>query len=141
MTKKSEKNKKNFAGSEKKLSPAAERLRTATAGLVYISEVDAPFTVFECDSDENILHDIENKTEIEEVDFGRFFERLTRRRDWHGERETMRAKKFLDLRKLIEESLTDLKIYRIGRVRVRILIFGRSPSGRFIGLETNAIET
>jgi Nuclease A inhibitor-like protein len=141
MTEKSEKSKKKFAGSEKKLSAAAERLKTATTRLVYVSEIDAPFTVFDCESDENILHDIESKTEIEKVDFEKFFEPLTRQRDWHGERETLRAKKFLDLQKLIEESLTDLKVYRIGRIRIRILIVGRTSSGCCIGLETNAIET
>jgi hypothetical protein len=141
MPKKSEKSKKNFAGSEKKRSLAAERLRTATAGLVYISEIDAPFTVFESESDENILHDVDSKTVIEEVDFDRFFEPLTRQRDWHGERETVRAKRFLDLQKLIEESLTDLKVYRVGRVKIRILISGRMPDRHYVIIETNAIET
>lgn len=141
MTKKSEKNEKNFAGSKKDFDHVADRLRKATNGLLYVSEIDAPFTVVESTGDDKMLSRFAEEGEVEEVDFPAFFERLTRERDWFGDRERKRAKKFLDLQKLIEESLTDLKVYRFGRVKIRILVVGKTSDGRYIGLETNAVET
>lgn len=141
MEKKSEKIKKKIAVSDKKILPLKDRLETAVEGLVYISEIDARFTVVEFADDETIIAEIEKEGEVEEVGFTQFFERLTRKGEWFGERETARAKKFLDLQKLIEESLTDLRVLRLGRIKLRILIVGHDPSGRILGLETRAIET
>lgn len=141
MKKKGEKNEKKFASGEKNALSVSERLKAATEGLIYISEIDAPFTIFESSDEKKILAEIEKEGEISEVEFKKFFERLTRKRDWFGEREIARAKKFLDLQKLIEESLTDLKVFRIGRVKIKIVIVGRAANGQLIGLETRAIET
>lgn len=141
MKKKGEKNEKKFASVEKNTLSVSERLKAATEGLIYISEIDAPFTIFESSNWNTVLAEIEKEGEISEVEFKKFFERFTRKRDWFGEREIARMKKFLDLQKLIEESLTDLKVFRIGRVKIKIVIVGRTADGHLIGLETRAIET
>lgn len=141
MSKTSEKNQKKIAGSKKDTRSIVDLLKTSVDGLFYISEIDAPFNVLDVSGDMPIISETGTKGEVEEVQFAKFFERLTRKRDWHSEREAARTKKFLDLQKLIEESLIDLKVYRIGRIRIRILIIGRTEEGCYVGLETNAVET
>lgn len=143
MKKADEKSEKNQVRSKKNSTLLAKRLKEATEGLVYISEIDAPFTVFESESNEPIAAKAENQSEVEveQVEFAQFFERLTRRRDWHGEIESGRTRKFLDLQKLIEESLSDIRVYRIGRTQIRIIIVGRAENGHYLRIETDAVET
>ncbi|MFT3743151.1 MAG: nuclease A inhibitor family protein [Pyrinomonadaceae bacterium] len=147
MAKKDEKNEKNFHG-EKKNSPALlPLLEKACEGLIYVSETDAPVTAFVSDhklSDGgDIIQQLVGKTDepVSESDFGQFFARLTAIKDWHGEREKARAKKFLDLQKLIEENLSDRKVFRVGSVRLRIFVVGFDSEHRVAGVTTNAVET
>jgi hypothetical protein len=80
-------------------------------------------------------------TPAEVRDFHEFFERLTRDRDWFGDAERARAKKFLELQKLLEENLVDLKVFRFGRIRIDIYIVGLDTDGNLSGVSTFAVET
>jgi hypothetical protein len=147
MSKNDEKSRKNFHKSDKNLAPFYSQLEDACNGLIYISETDAPvkpfiskgFTV----DREAALKQLSAGADgtISEVQFSQFFERLTTIKDWYGEREKTRAKKFLDLQKLIEENLSDRKIFRIGDVRITIFAVGFDSEGRLAGVTTNAVET
>lgn len=149
MTKKSEKNEKKFHVNDKSLSPLFREIQDACEGLTYISETDEPVTVFdggEVKGDVGsklILQQIagEPNEPIREVEISKFFERLTTVKDWHGEREKARAKKFLDLQKLIEENLSDPRVFKIGDVRIRIYAVGLESEGRLMGIKTEAVET
>ena len=117
-------------------------------GLIYVSETDAPVTVFVGSpvsnfSDDTILAQIgaDSHQETEVVELRDFFCRLTTIKDWYGEREKQRAKKFLDLQKLIEEHLSDAKVYRLGQTSKHIYIIGLGPESRLIGVKTLAVET
>ena len=81
-----------------------ELLQTACEGLVLISETDAPVTPFaggpavEVTAQTILQQTGKAATElVEEMDFDEFFDRLTAIRDWYGEPEKARAKKFLEL--------------------------------------------
>ncbi|MEQ1606426.1 MAG: nuclease A inhibitor family protein [Pyrinomonadaceae bacterium] len=147
MSKNDEKSKKNFHKSDKNSSSFYSQLEEACKDLIYISETDAPVTPFignETREDHrSALKQLAAGSDgsISEVQFPQFFERLTTIKDWHGEREKTRAKKFLDLQKLIEENLTDLKVVRIGDVSIRIYAVGFDSEGRLLGITTNAVET
>lgn len=147
MSKNVEKSRKIFHESEKNLPAIFPQLEAACKGLIYISEIDAPVEAFTSDTDSmnggDILQQIVGKSDerIEEADFSKFFEKLTAVKEWHGEREKVRAKKFLDLQKLIEENLSDRKVFRIGNIRIRIYAVGLDSSGRLVGITTNAVET
>lgn len=110
-----------------------EELENACEGLVYISETDAAVEPFfdEEFSEEN----------FEEIGFHEFFKKLTRNREWFGREEKRRAARFAKLRDVLEENLTDLKVYRSGRIKIDIFVVGKDESGRFAGVRTRAVET
>ena len=78
---------------------------------------------------------------VEERDFDEFFERLTVVREWYGEEEKARAKKFLELYTLLKESLQDRKVFRIGRIQLEIFAVGLDRECRLTGVSTSAVQT
>jgi len=141
MTKK---NKKNSTVTSPKTQPLARLLN----GLIYVSETDAeivPFTgekATEVTSDE-IRHQSGTPADvaIETVDAGPFFERLTQIKDWFGDAEKKRAGRFANLQDELAANLNDLKVLRIGKIRVDIYIVGIDKDGRLAGVRTKAVET
>ena len=124
------------------------RIADACKGLIYVSEIDAPVEAYTASRDgKNALYTIlqqtgrETEDGMEEIPFAQLFERLTAIREWHGERETARAKKFLELQKLLEENLVQLKVYRLGNIRIDIFVVGYDHAGRLMGVMTRAVET
>lgn len=124
------------------------RIAVACKELTYVSETDAEVTPYappntDAKAPEIISQHAGRSVDdlVEEVSFSAFFQRLTTIRDWYGERETLRAKKFLELQKLLEEDLTELKVYRLGRIQIDIFVVGRDQNGLLMGVTTKAIET
>lgn len=72
------------------------------------------------------------ESRIEEVPFSDLFGKLTVIREWFGEAEKAKAAKFLDLQKLLEENLRDLKVFRIGEIRINIYAAGVTKNDRVI---------
>ncbi len=123
-------------------------LKLATQGLFYISETDAEILPFSGQkvneiSPSEILSQTGNleDCEIEERDFDEFFDRLTKIQDWFGQGETDRADKFLILRKILEDNLRDLKVFKIGRIRREIYFVGTDSDNCLKGIKTFAVET
>lgn len=143
-----EKKHKNFQKSNKNSDELFREITHACEGLFYVSETDAPVLAFSGSeatevSGEIILHQTGGKAEerVKEIAIDDFFGRLTAVKDWFGEREKAMAKKFLDLQKLIEENLSDLKVIKIGAIRLRIYVVGIDNAGRLMGIMTEAVET
>ncbi len=109
-------------------------------GLFYISETDAPVVAF---TGNTVPHQNDEKAgeQVIELSTREFFERLTVTKDWFGPAEKARAEKFLALQKLIEENLTDVKVLRLGRIRVNIYVVGTGKDGCLTGFSTKAVET
>ncbi len=147
MEKKGEKSEKKIHKVKKNFADLSHRLAKVCEGLVYISEIDSPVTVYEGTSvselsSSNFAAQLDaGDAPIGEAGFSTLFARLTAKKDWHGERERSRAKKFLDLQKLIEENLRDPKVFRIGRIQIRIYAVGLDPDGRILGITMRAVET
>jgi hypothetical protein len=78
---------------------------------------------------------------VSEIPFGDFFGRLTAIKDWYGDRELERAKKFLELQKLLEEDLRELKVYKVGNIQVDIFAAGIDKEGYLMGVTAKAVET
>ena len=132
-----------FTPDEKNSAPFAERLTDACSGLIYISETDAPIVPF-FQAKGEARPDIANSgdaADVEERSFSEFFEPLTTERDWFGEAEKKTAKRFDELRKLLEECLRDLKVVRVGRVQIDIYVIGTDAEGNTAGVQTKAVET
>ena len=125
-----------------------ERITAVCEGLIYVSETDAPVTAFAAKDTaeitrEAILHESgrDANAQIEMVAFNDLFDRLTAIKDWFGERETTRAERYLKLKELLEASLTELKVFRVGAVRIDIFVVGVDKNGCVMGVTTTAVET
>ena len=59
----------------------------------------------------------------------------------HDQRHENIQKKFLELQKLLEENLRDLKVYKIGRICLAIYVVGIDRDGTLSGVKTEAVET
>ncbi len=136
--------------SERNLPPNlfVKALREVVSELIYISETDAaviPFfgTKANVNSAAEILRQTKRKdtTEVEERDFSEFFERLTTIKDWFRKEDEDRARGFLELRKLLENNLTEIKVYKLGRIAIDIYVVGIDSRGFLAGVRTKAVET
>jgi hypothetical protein len=126
----------------------ADNLLKMCEGLTYMSETDAEFTLFngtkiEILSTQTMSAQIKGSPNVafEEQNFDEFFLRLTTPKDWFGEIEKQTAKRFGELQEFLKLNLKDLKIFRVGKVRIDIYIVGINAEGNLIGLKTLAVET
>ena len=117
-------------------------------GLYYISETDAEIFSFsgnkaELVSVEEILKQTESAadTAVEERDFNEFFARLTEMQDWFGDEETATANKFVELKKLLEDNLKDVQVFKIGKIKLDIYVVGLDVENNLMGIKTKAVET
>lgn len=127
-----------FAGQVKKLSE----------GLYYISEADAeilPFTggKAEAVTKEEILRQTKSAMDapVEERNFAEIFARLSRIQDWFGDEEKETAGRFVKLKDFLEKNLKDLKVFKIGSIRLKVYFVGLDAEGRLMGIQTEAVET
>jgi hypothetical protein len=117
-------------------------------GLTYLSETNADFTVFvgekvaEINTAE-ILRQTKNPSNsfTEQRDFNEFFSRLTKVMVWFAGEEKQMAVKFSKLQNVLLENLKNIKIFRIGKIRIDIYIVGLDADGNLIGVKTKAVET
>lgn len=143
MTKKS----KNFSGENDRAEmPFFEQLKGACKGWFYMSETDAQIEPFyaekaEAVTQETVLNATGNAGTvlIEEGDLDSFFTHL-----WltgEGGPTHTPSGPIQNLRQFLEENLSDLKVFRIGRIRIDIYVVGRDRDGHVAGIKTRAVET
>ena len=137
-----------FQKNNKSDSGLFHEIEQACEGLIYISETDSPFIPFAGQLTDTVTADvilqqtgIAGEGPVEEREFAEFFDRLTVIKDWYGEPEKARAKKFVELRMLLEENLRELKVFRIGRIQLDIFAVGINKDGFLMGVTTKAVET
>lgn len=124
------------------------RLINACNGLIYPSETDGAFEPFAGGKTERVSHKAlieaigaDPKDQIEELEFDKFFERLTTEKDWFTTDQRKIAKRFAKLRELLETELEEIKVFRVGRIRIDIYIAGTDKTGMISGVKTFAVET
>jgi hypothetical protein len=138
-----------FFDETKKISAdLIDRIARCCVGLVYISETDAPIKVFAASARDVLNADtiraIANAPKdarVEEQDFQTFFARLTKDEPWHDEDQRVQKKKFLELQNILEENLRDLRVFKIGEVRLSVYAVGLDKNKNVIGVSTQAVET
>lgn len=101
------------------------QLAAALDGLSFTGESDAQF--------ELLNH--------KEVNADAFFERLTKIEDWHEEQEKAIAKKFADLKALLDANTSGVQIVKIGKIEIEYFIGGFDKTGEAFLIRTRAIET
>jgi hypothetical protein len=120
-------------------------LKKATRDLLYPSESDEPFRVFHWKGRHDPLTSEEllkitkqdPDTPVEEISLDDFFSELTEEQGLDEED----ARKFQNLRKVIEEQLTDVRVFRVGEVKIDVSIVGKTKDGDWAGVKTSSVET
>lgn len=131
--------------------PPPDTLATITAaadGLLMPSESDYPFEPFSWSGPEPLtpellltLLGLPSDTPVEVRDALALLDRLATIQEWFGEYEQYVAARFATLRDTMTAHLTDLTLYRIGTIRITLIIAGRDDTGATVGLRTIVIET
>lgn len=128
--------------------PLEKRIEKACRGLTYMSETDAPVEPFFDGKTDRLAREeilkatgIDPKSPVEETDVGTFFGRLTAIQDWYEAGQKKNARRFASLEKLLREELSDLRVFRIGKIRVAIYVVGLDHEGTLAGVKTMAVET
>ena len=124
-----------------------EELREATRGLTFMSESDYPFEVFNWGAAEPTEEFLRGLTEeaadapVETRTAADFFRVAASEAEWKNAEQLAAARRFQSLLKLLEQHLTDLKVFRVGSVNIPVYIAGRGASGNWLGVSTRVVET
>ncbi len=107
-------------------------LKKASAGLLVMSESDYPFEIIQWDGSTEInpefLRSLTNEPQesrVEEASVEQF----------------LASGQFEQLERFLRKHLTDLKVYKVGRINIPVYIVGRSPEGNWLGLSTRVVQT
>ncbi|MEM9164718.1 MAG: nuclease A inhibitor family protein, partial [Cyanobacteria bacterium P01_F01_bin.4] len=104
------------------------QLKAACEGLMWRSEADYPLNVICWELPERHLdyHDLlyysghAVDTLVAEVSLDAFFDKVTVERAWFDSHEKALVQRYRSLRELLELTLRDLKVYRMGEVEVEV---------------------
>ncbi len=113
-----------------------ETFAQAASGLLYPSETDAPLDPWawpgaEAPAVENVAAAVGKEgAEVTEVPFDDLWAPVT-----EGE------PRFGALAGKLREALTDLRVYRVGKVDIDVVVVGKTEAGAWIGLRTKLVET
>lgn len=121
-------------------------LKEQSSGLYFISEADYPFAAVDWQIKEITPEYLSSltttrATKIEELPFAEFYEKYAVAKADSSAVKKARADSYKKLFDVLKDNLTDLKVYRLGEVRVAIYIVGQSKNGGWLGLSTEAVET
>ncbi|MBX7173674.1 MAG: nuclease A inhibitor family protein [Pyrinomonadaceae bacterium] len=133
---------------EEQANTLNEQIAETVAGLVYMSESDAPIIAFagqQADSvtSETVLLQIgkSNDLKIEVNGFDDFFAPLIKMQKWFGEDERKMTEKFVQLKELLKTNLIQKKVLRIGKKEIDIFVVGLDSENILRGIQTKATET
>ena len=127
-----------------------EQVTTVVAGLMWMSETDAPFEVLhwvDIPQDEmmpeKVLRQAQlpQQTSIENMTLDDFLAPVIEPQPWHTEAETHIAKQFQALQALLVQTLTHIQVYRCGTAELDIYVVGQIQKSDWLVLHTTAVET
>ena len=122
-------------------------LREATSGLTFMSESDYPFEVFNWGAAEPTQEFLRGLTgeasdaPVETKTAADFFRVVASEAEWKNAEQLDVARRFQTLLRLLEQHLTDLKVFRVGAVNIPVYVAGRSAAGNWLGVSTRVVET
>ena len=71
---------------------------------------------------------------------GTFFKDMTTEQDWQDDEERAEVDRFQQLVQTIKETLSDVKVFQVGKGEADVYIVGRTEDG-WAGLKTKVVET
>ena len=127
------------------------KLESAANDLVYSSESDRPFEWFFLEGGaEGWPYSVEHFASLmavaptepsEERTLDAFFKRHIEATDPYDTETQRLRRQYETLRRLLQECLRGIRVFRIGRIEVSCYIVGNDGSGNLAGLRTVAVET
>jgi Nuclease A inhibitor-like protein len=124
-----------------------DRLKQATADLLWASESDYPFEVMTWERGVEMTPTALFKElaapnmAIKIISLADFFAPVLTTEDWYGAEELATVDRYANLAQTIESNLTEVQVFRLGEIEISVYIIGKTPDGDLIGLKTQAIET
>jgi hypothetical protein len=61
--------------------------------------------------------------------------------DWFDEEEKAKAAQFQKLKEVIEATLNDRQVFRVGQTEIDVYLLGKPKEGPRVGLKTKVVET
>lgn len=125
-----------------------EELRTATKGLLFMSEADYPLEVIRLDDrlapgPQRLLElsGAAAGARVETVELEEFFRSALSEPQWKRGEELNNARRYQSLVRLLRENLEELSVHRVGKINMTVFILGKSSQGNWLGLRTRVVET
>jgi hypothetical protein len=126
-------------------SPLKAELKRLTEGLSYMSESDFPLKPLYVEgAGRKSLKPSDlpgARKPVKPTDFDSFFGTATAEEDWHGTEEKESVRRYRELVAYLKENLSDLKVYKAGKVEMDVYVVGRTKEGDFAGVTTKVVET
>jgi len=79
-------------------------------------------------------------TTLEILTVDELFAIATQEEDWHDEEERETVQRFQNLVSVLKQNLSQLQVYRVGRIEIDAYIVGMTDGG-WAGLSTKLVET
>ena len=148
---KREKNKKikNFsAKSAESVDSFFGAIKKVLENLFYVSETDAEISPFvgkpaDSVSADVLVSQIQNidSTAVKETSLDAFFNPLVEIQDWYGEEEKETARRFSELKDLLQKNLRDLKVFKVGQIEIDVYVVGLDERNILTCIATKAVQT
>ncbi len=129
-------------------SEILDQLKLASNGLLFMSESEYPFEVFLWAgigllTPEKVLQQTNHNqdTPVKVASLDDFFRVAVTEEDWHEEEDKATVKRFQTLVQTLKENLSNLQVYRLGKIEIDVYVIGQTSSGDSIGLSTKVVET
>lgn len=142
--------------SDDSLQPDLDRLQTLVADLWYPSETDAPVVVVvwpippgettpkpQGKGDLLPIPPILANAGFPITDHpaDHFFHPILSQPFWRSSQGEYLAQRYQDLQAFLQATLSNLHTYRLGEVEIALYLVGHHPSGHYLGVQTQVVET
>ncbi len=127
-------------------SSVTTKLKDASNNLLMPSESEYPFEPFVWSGTEltpkKILELTGHPTDspVETIALTDLFANLAYEQDWHDNQQKADVSKFKKLLETLEDNLTDIQVFRIGRINIDVYVIGKTLAG-LAGVKTKVVET
>ena len=78
---------------------------------------------------------------VEEITEAEFWESVVTVEEWFDEEERAKTAQFQTLKEMLETTLTDRQVFRVGKTEIDVYLLGKPTEGPRVGLKTRVIET
>ena len=78
---------------------------------------------------------------VEEITEAEFWESVVTVEEWFDEEERAKTAQFQTLKEMLETTLTDRQVFRVGKTEIDVYLLGKPAEGPRVGLKTRVIET